>query len=185
MISGGVLLMASLLVGVHYTGALFTDTQSLGTNNFISGTVDISTSPGSALFNLSGIAPGDLATAALTVTNSGSLQMRYAVKSTTSEAPLAGALTLNIRSGVCSCTTPGFLLTGTPLYSGVLGGLGGLNVIGDVAPGAQAGDRILNGGSSENLCMQVALPLGTGNLLQGLTDLASLDFVAEQVANNP
>jgi hypothetical protein len=177
--------MAALLVGVHYTGALFTDTQSLGTNSFISGTVDISTSPGSALFNLNALAPGDLATAALTVTNSGSLQMRYAVKGTTSENTLAGALNLSIRSGVSSCTTPGFLLTGTPLYSGILGNLTGLNLIGDATPGNQAGDRVLNGGASETLCVQVGLPLLTGNLLQGLTDLASLDFVAEQVANNP
>ena len=182
----GVLLLASaLLVTARYTGALFTDTQTIGSNSFVTGTVDIATSPLSALFSLLALAPGDLATQLLTVTNSGSLQLRYAIKNTTSEDPLSGALGLSIKTGVSTCTNSGFSLSGSSLYSGILGSTGGIDLIGDSAPGAQTGDRILNGGASENLCLQVSLPLSVGNLLQGLTDTASLEFVAEQVANNP
>ena len=168
------------------TNAIFTDTASVGSNVFSTGSVDISTSPTSALVTFNAMMPGDVVTAPLTVTNAGGGQLRYAVTSTTTEDTLAAQLDLTIKVGVSSCTNGGFGSSGSVLYAtGDLGSTGGINVIGDSAQGAQAGDRTLNASASEVLCFQVSLPLSTGNAYQSLTTTATFAFNAEQTANNP
>src|SRR3972149_8479991 len=52
--------------------ALFTDTASVPGNTFSTGTVDISTSPTSALVTFSNMAPGDAVVNPVTVSNGGS-----------------------------------------------------------------------------------------------------------------
>jgi len=166
--------------------ALFTNTESLPANTFTTGDVDISVSPASALVTFAGMAPGDQVTAPLTVDNDGSLQLRYAVTSTTTEDVLAGQLDMTIKSGVTTCTNAGFGTDGSVVYAtGDLGSTAGVNVIGNPAQGAQAGDRSLNASASEVLCFNVSLPLSTGNSFQGLTTTATLSFQAEQTSNNP
>lgn len=166
--------------------ALFTDSASVGSNAFTTGTVDISTSPASALVTYSGMAPGDQVTAPITVTNAGSLQLRYAVTSTTTENTLAAQLDLTIKSGVTTCTNAGFGTDGTVVYAtGDLGSTTGVNVIGNPAQGADTGDRTLAASASEVLCFNVSLPSSTGNSFQGLTTTATFTFDAEQTTNNP
>lgn len=168
------------------TGAVFTSNQSVGANAFTTGTVSISTSPTTALVTLSGMAPGDQVTAPVTVSNNGSLQLRYAVTSTTTENTLAGQLAMTVKTGVTTCSNAGFSGSGTVIYGpAALGNSTGLNVIGDPAQGAQAGDRTLNASSNEVLCFNVSLPSSTGNTFQGLNSTATLAFVAEQTASNP
>jgi len=166
--------------------ALFTDTASVPANLFTTGTVDISTSPTTALVTFSGMAPGDQVTAPVTVNNAGTLQLRYAVTSTTTEDTLAGQLDLTIKSGVTTCTNAGFAADGTVVYAtGDLGSTAGVNVIGNPAQGGQGGDRTLNASASEVLCVNVSLPSSTGNTYQGLSTTATLAFQAEQTSNNP
>ena len=120
------------------------------------------------------------------MTNAGGGQLRYAVTSTTTEDTLAAQLDLTIKSGVTTCTNGGFGASGSVLYGPAdLGSTGGINVIGDSAQGAQAGDRTLNAAASEVLCFQVSLPLSTGDAYQSLTTTATFAFNAEQTANNP
>ena len=194
-ILGGVLAVGVLAVGVQVaTQALFTDTQSVGANTFSTGTVDIATTPATALVSAGPIAPGDPPVyGAIDVSNDGSLELRYALKSTTTENSLAPQLALTIRGPAASgvgCDDPGFATYGTgEIYTGAGGGpLGnttGINIIGDPAQGAQAGDRILTGGASEFLCFKVDLPLlSTDNTAQGKTTTATFDFISEQTANN-
>ena len=59
----------------------------------------------------------------------------------------------------------------------------GAQAVGDPTQGAQTGDRVLSASASEVVCIQVSLPLSdsTG---QGLTTTATLNFIAEQTANN-
>ncbi len=182
-----VLLMGAMAtVGfVGMTGALFTDTQSVGANTFSTGTVDISASPASAVVTFSAMAPGDKATNPVTASNAGSLQLRYAIKSTTTENTLAAQLDMTIKTGVTTCTNGGFGTDGT-IISGPadLGNTTGLNVVGDPTAGSQAGDRTLAASGNDILCIQVELPSGTGNSFQNLTTTATLDFVAEQTKNN-
>ena len=165
--------------------ALFTDTASVGSNTFTTGTVDISTTPATALVTFSAMAPGDQVTNPITVDNLGTLELRYAVTSTTTEDVLAAELDLTIKSGVTTCTNAGFGTDGTVVYAtGDLGSTAGINVIGDPATGSQAGDRVLVASTNEVLCFNVSLPLAATNAAQGLTTTATFAFQAEQTKNN-
>ena len=166
--------------------AIFTDTQSVPNNTFSTGTVDIATNPTTALVTFSGMAPGDQVTNPITVSNAGTLQLRYAVTSTTTENVLAGQLDLTIKTGVTTCTNAGFDTDGTVIYGPAdLGSVAGTNVIGNPAQGNQAGDRTLNASANEVLCFNVELPSSTGNTYQGLTTTATFNFQAEQTSSNP
>ncbi|MGL4173796.1 MAG: TasA family protein [Actinomycetota bacterium] len=171
------------------TGAIFTDTATIASNTFTTGTVDIDAAPATSAISLANMAPGDVVTAPITVTNAGTLAHRYAVTST-SDAPdanfLAAQLQMSIKSGVTTCSNAGFSGSGAAVYTaGVLGSTTGTNVIGNPTQGSQAGDRTLAAGASEVLCVQVTLPLSTGNAYQNKTTTAVFTFNAEQTANNP
>ncbi|MCH7906370.1 MAG: hypothetical protein IIB26_02975 [Chloroflexi bacterium] len=175
--------VATITIGV--TGAIFTDTESVSANTFTTGTLDIATTPTTAAITFSDMAPGDVVTSNLNISNDGSLELRYAMVSTTTEDVLAAALDLTIKVGVTTCTTGGFGTDGTIIYGPLdIGQVAGVNVIGDPAQGSQGGDRVLAGAADEDLCVQVSLPLATGNPSQGVTTTATFDFSAEQTANN-
>ena len=169
--------------------SIFTDTASVTDNAFTMGTVDISTSTGSALVTFSGMTPGDKVTAPITVTNAGSLQLRYAVTSLADDDDslhLRTQLDLTIKELVTTCTNAGFGTDGNVLYGAAdLGGDPAINVIGDPAQGADGGDRTLNASGNEVLCFHVELPSSTGDAFQGATTTATFSFVAEQTTNNP
>ena len=182
------LVVVSVLASFAVFGsfAIFTDTQSVPNNTFSTGTLDISTNPTAALVTFSGMAPGDEVTNPITVSNAGTLQLRYAVTSTTTENVLAAQLDLTIKTGVTTCTNGGFGVDGTVIYGpGDLGSVAGTNVIGNPAQGNQAGDRTLNASANEVLCFNVQLPSSTGNTYQGLTSTATFSFQAEQTSSNP
>jgi hypothetical protein len=142
------------------------------------------------------MAPGDRSTGSLTVSNGGSLQLRYAVQRSadnTDGKALGAALRLRIAlRGGAACDFPYYNADGstttltddTQLYEGLGFPTSATNTIGDIAQGAQAGDRTLAAASSEVLCVSVVLPTSAGNALQSATTNATLDFVAEQTANN-
>lgn len=178
-----VLLLAAAMITIASL-ALFTDTATVGGNTFTTGTVDISAAPTSALVSVSAMVPGDQDTAPLTVSNGGSLDLRYAVESTTTEDVLAAELVLTIKSGVTTCDDANWAASGTTLYSGRLGSVAGDGLIGSATAGADAGDRTLAPAASEVLCVNVTLPLAS-TAGQGVTTTATLDFLAEQTANNP
>ncbi len=182
------LTIAVILVGVATMTvtslALFTDTASVGSNTFAAGTVDITATPATAVVTMPAMAPGDQVTNPLTVTNSGSLEFRYAMTSTTDENVLASELLLTVKSGVTTCDNANWTTDGTVLYSGVLGNTTPAAIIGDATAGANFGDRVLAAAGSEILCFNVTLPGGT-TVGQGLSSIATLNFEAEQTANNP
>lgn len=183
------LLSVGVLAGAPWalTQAVFTDTQAVGSNTFSTGTIDISTTPTSALVTLTGMAPGDTATDDVVVTNGGTLQMRYAISSSATNADakaLKDQLTLTIKTadintvdGACN------QFDGTQLYSGDLDSTAG-KLVGDSAQGSQAGDRTLNASATETLCFRVNLPSASGNAFQNATTTATFTFDAEQTANN-
>lgn len=184
------LLAAGLLAELASVGsALFTSTATVDSNTFTTGTVILNTNPTSTLVTFSNMAPGDQVTAPITVTNNGTLQLRYAVTSVATNADnknLRSQLVLTVKSGVTDCSNNGFGGSGTQLYSGVLGSDSpGTNIIGNPAQGEQSGDRTLNPNSSETLCFNVTLPLSTNNNYQNATTTATFTFYAEQTANNP
>ena len=179
--------LALVLAAALANGGLtqFTGQASVPANTFTTGTVDINTAPVSALVTFSDMAPGDQVTNPITVSNAGSLELRYAVTSTTTENVLAAQLDLTIKSGVTTCTNAGFGADGTVLYGPLdLGNTTAVNVVGDPAQGDQGSDRTLAAAGSEILCFNVSLPLSTDNTFQGLTTTATFDFQAEQTKNN-
>jgi spore coat-associated protein N len=189
------ILVVLLLVGVVAatlgvaSNAIFTDSQDVDANTFSTGTVDISTNPTTALVTYTGMAPGDEATNDITVSNAGTLELRYAVTSTTTENILAGQLDLTIWDEAeesdpgtdCNSTPPSTVLYGPD----DLGSTTGVDVIGDPTQGVQGGERTLAASANETLCFKVELPDTTGDSFQGLSTTATFTFAAEQTANNP
>ena len=155
--------------------AIFTDTAA-STGSFASGTIDITSSPAVA-FNVTGMMPGDQDTAALTIANAGTAQLRYAM-STTATTALGAALQLTVKTQGTSCAAfDGATVLATTALDGA--------AIGSNAQGAQAGDRTLAAATNEVLCFRVSLPIGSDNTVAGMTSTVTFTFDAEQTANNP
>lgn len=167
--------------------ALFTDQESIGGNTFNAGTIDLTVDVPSALVTYTSpvMAPGDQDTAELVVGNGGTLDLRYAATSTTTEDSLAGQLVLTIKTGVTTCDNANWSADGTVLYTGVLGTVATTSLFGDATAGADTGDRALAASANETLCFNVTLPISATNAVQGVSTTATFTFDAEQTANNP
>jgi Camelysin metallo-endopeptidase len=180
-----VLIAAGLLAMLVLTGmAIFTSTATVSNNTFTTGTLVLTASPTSTAITYSNMAPGDQVTAPIAMNNTGSLDLRYAMTSTSTNTDgknLANQLVLQIKSGVTTCTNAGFGASGTQVYSGTLASA----AFGNPAQGQQAGDRALTAGTNETLCFNASLPLATDNTFQNATTTATLTFSGEQTANNP
>ena len=183
LVTVALLLVAVAMVAVTSL-AVFTDTETVTGNTFTTGTVDIAATPATAVVTMPAMAPGDQVTAPLTVDNNGTLDLRYAITSTTTEDTLAAELVLTLKTGVTTCTNAAWTADGATLYSGVLGTVATSPIVGNTTQGADAGDRTLAPGGSEIICVNVTLPLAatTG---QGTTTTATFTFDAEQTVNNP
>ena len=155
--------------------AVFTSTDT-SSGSFTTGTIILDASP-ATLFTVTGILPGDSGSATLTVANTGSGALRYAMTSASTNTDgkaLRAQLALSIKVGTC----PG---AGTALYSGALNGA----AIGDTAQGDQGSDRPIASGATELLCFAWSLPLATDDNYQNATTTTTFTFVGEQTANNP
>lgn len=176
-LAGSVFSIASL--------ALFTDQETVAGNAFATGTVDLLATPATAVVTAAAMAPGDQVTAPLDIANSGTLELRYSATSTTTEDTLATLLNLTVKTGVTVCDDANWATDGTIIYAGALGSTGTTALFGSAVQGTQAGDRVLAAGANEALCVNVTLPLATGNAAQNVTTTATFTFDAEQTANNP
>lgn len=179
-----------LLVGVMggapwaFTHAIFTDEET-NASVFASGILDISDSPADAVITKLNMAPGDKVTAPLTLSNDGTLDLRYsmdtAVEGASDDAALlAQTMELTIRQDVADCSDAGFSASGSLVDSGPLDAA----AIGDRTQGGQAGDREIAVGGEDVLCFQAELPLSAGNVLQDEKTTTTFTFYAEQLANN-
>ncbi|MGV8847378.1 hypothetical protein [Tessaracoccus sp.] len=141
----------------------------------------MTSTPTAAALAFANMAPGDMVTKAITVTNTGTLAQQYSMASVTSEDVFAAQLTLTVKTGVATCTNAGFGIGGGFLYGpSQLGSRRGTLIIGSAVLGLQPGDRTLSAGASEVLCAQVALKKSTPNGFASLTTTAVFTFVAEQ-----
>src|SRR4030043_424675 len=79
------LMIIGVVAAVALIGAvaLFTDTETNPTNSFSTGTVNLGIDPVTAMFTVSNMAPGDVEYSGIQITNSGSLELRYALITTT------------------------------------------------------------------------------------------------------
>jgi len=183
------LLTVGVLAGAPWavTHAIFSDSEAIDANTFTVGSVDISTDPTTALVTYSAMLPGDVTTAALDVSNDGTLDLRYAISSSATNADSKGLkdqLVLTIKSvDATAPETPCDDFDGTQLYTGDVDSSDG-KLVGDSTQGADSGDRNLVASASETLCFRVSLPSGTGNSYQGATTTVTFTFDAEQTDNN-
>ncbi|MGE0228674.1 MAG: TasA family protein [Dehalococcoidia bacterium] len=175
------------------TSAVFTDAATSTDNTFNTGTLDIQLKDDnegpaddvSASITFENMAPGDSVAKPVTVSNPGSLGLRYALTSSSTndnKKDLADQIVLKIVkvADAGSCGASAFSGSPTYAYNGALGKA----AFGDVATGAQSGDRSLAAAGSEVLCLQASLPIATGNEFQGAATTTTLTFTAEQTANN-
>jgi len=151
-------LVSSLVGGATF--AIFTDSATNDNNTFTAGTVDISMDKpnGTKYFNIGNIAPGDDGSAPVTVTNDGSLELRYDLDDTLTGDLAAGAngLTVTIKDAAGNVITPG-----------------------------TDNNRVLAAGASETLTVEWELPLAADNQYQGDSATYGLTVNAEQTRNNP
>ena len=177
---GLIALLLAVSVGTLGAGmvslAYFTDSDSTA-GSFSAGTIALGLST-ATVYNVSGMFPGDVQNATLTLTNSGSGQLRYSMTTAVTSGPgLAGQLTATIKSRGTSCA----LFDGTSLYSGALGSA----AFGNPAVTGTVGDPTLNSGANTDLCFRVSLPTGTNDTFQGAATAVTFTFDSEQTANNP
>jgi hypothetical protein len=132
--------------------------------------------------------PGDSVTDDVVVENDGSVELRYAVSTATTDADgkdLRSVLTLAVKT--VDATTPGTPCNdfdGTTLLASTVLGASSAG-FGNPAAGSHAGDRTLTAAADETLCFRVTLPSGTGNAYQGASATTTFTFDAEQTASNP
>jgi spore coat-associated protein N len=180
-----VLLVAGILATFGLAAsALFTSEATVSDNAFATGSLVLTASPTSAAITLSGMAPGDQVTAPISMSNGGTLDLRYALQvsaTNTDNKNLADQLVLTIKSGVAQCSNAGFGASGTSVYSGSLS----TAAFGNPATGQHAGDRLLSAGTNEVLCFNASLPVDTGNAFQNAATTATFTFSGEQTKNNP
>jgi len=186
-------LMIVAVVAASITGgamALFTDTETSAANTFTTGTLDLALTNGVPLpFTVSGMAPGDVVYGGLQVSNSGSLELRYAMTTTADGASTLDEqldLTIDVVTGA-GVDTIWYTADDVVGEANVYGPDGVLSsaAIGDSSQGAQAGDRALAAAGNERLRFKVTLPLTTDDSYQGATCTVDFVFDAEQTSNNP
>lgn len=180
------------VVGVSHGGALssaalMNDTRSTSDATVASGSITLSLTSGAGAGTWLGavsLVPGGVSYAGLTVTNTGTVPLRYAVTATSASA-LSAALTLNVvtlPAGTTTCTAATYL-TGT-LASDAdtpFGATPAVALIGSTMAGAQTGDRALVSAGSERLCLKVAFPTGSGlgAAARGTVATTTFSFTAE------
>ncbi|MBI4213538.1 MAG: hypothetical protein HY534_04445 [Chloroflexi bacterium] len=182
----GVLVLGALSGFIERgTFAYFTDSATSATNTFAAGTIDLENTPSSALITFSNMIPGDKVTTQLTISNEGTLDMRYAVSDTvtnTDSKGLGAQLTLTIKVDA-TCDSDNFDSGGTVVYGpdSPLGTLGSSrNIIG--TPGSTPnGGRTVTSGGADVLCLQVKLPSSTGTSYAGASTTATFSISAESL----
>ena len=181
----GVVLAVALIGAI----ALFTDQETNPGNAFTTGTLELTSDPATAMFTVTNMAPGDVKYDGIQLTNSGSLELRYAMTTTADDTSTLDEqldLTIDVVTGAGDDTfwyTSDDVVGGANIYGpdGVLSSA----AIGNATQGNQTGDRTLNASGSERLRFKVTLPLGTGNSYQNTTCTVAFVFEAEQTTNNP
>ena len=179
---------AVALVGVVglSSSALFTS-QDTNSGAFATGSVVLNTSPSHTdVFSIANQAPGSTTSGKVTVTNNGTLGLRYSLSSSTlstggsNSAKLGDQLQARVSvlaSSGDACTST----AGTEIYAGALSGV----LVGNKTAGAQAGDRTLLASTAETLCVWVSLDkTTTGNDFQAAAAASTFTFDAEQTLNN-
>lgn len=161
-------LAACLTVASLYTNdtnALFTAQASQTGNSFSAATINVATSPATALFSVTNLVPGDTVVRTLQVTNSGTAGFTYNIKdsetgpSTLLFTDTVKGLQLEIKKG------------STVYYTGPISSLNA-----NSAP-----ELAIAAGASDTLTFTVSLPTAADNAFQSLSEQIQFTFNASQL----
>lgn len=191
--TGSILVLAGVGATSLTTAAVFTDTDPL-TGALSTGTLVLDAGGAELTMPVGGLAPGGTVVAPLTVSNSGSLELRYALSisaasTSTSGADLRDQLRLRVLEDA-TCTVESVVaapvLGRLPATDGAFGlPAAEVAVVGDPATGAQTGDRTLVAVTgAETLCLEVHMSRDAGNDYQDTSVELSLVLDSEQTVNN-
>lgn len=147
----------SIMIGAGAFAA-FSATAINSGNVFTTGTLNLTTTPATGTFNVTGMKPGDTVNQTITVNNTGSLNLTYNITGSipTGDEPLSSDLALSVYSGATLISGPGKITD--------------LNIL----------SRALAATTNETLTFSVNLPSGVGNEAQGQTTNATFTFSATQ-----
>ncbi len=173
------LLVVAVPFGVAWwsrqSSATFADSELIGVNRLGAATLDLEVGNLDVDLEATNLAPGDEVTGTLELVNAGDLPLRYALTASSSGGLLADWLRWDVWAGTCAASPGASGLVAEGLQIGV----SRRAVVGDVATGAQPGDRTLAVGASETLCLQATLPIAAPNEVQGAITTIDLAVVAE------
>jgi len=187
-------LVAGAGAGVVTSVARLLDSRSSTAASVTAATVGISLSGGASstawvtATNV-GVGAGQAYYQKLTVTNSGTTEMRYALTGTSTSAvsPLIEVDIASIAGSTCDPTTfaAGTLITpATATFGG--GTATERAIFGSKVAGADTGDQVLGASASQTLCLRAFVKPGAGRGAQGATGVTSaFTFYGEQTKNNP
>jgi predicted ribosomally synthesized peptide with SipW-like signal peptide len=169
--------VVGVLAATGGTFANWTDSATISGTTFTAGSIDLKinnsdTVTGYTTLNLSTMVPANTVAGVLVIKNTGTASVKYTAVSTASNADAKGlgaALVVKV-TGDASVTgsSPAATCAGTAL-TGTGTALGG-NLV--------TTGRLLAGGASENLCVQVTLPSNASSALQGATTNVGFTFTA-------
>jgi len=153
-------MIGALLIG-GATVALFTDTAENTGNSFAAGTIaiDLNREDGMQYFDIENIAPGDSGSAVITVSNSGSLELRYKFD---------------------DLEKVGYLVAGGdhPIVFTLS------DADGTLSTGEDGTFRVLEPGQSRDVTVDWAFSIDAGNDYQNESGSVGFSVYAEQTANN-
>lgn len=163
-----------LLVLSTASSATFRSELPVDGNRLEAAEIQIDLGASAASTRIANLAPGDVRTWLIDISNDGASTLRYALETTTDTPTLGAALLVSVHGdGTCSGA-------GSQLSLQVpLGGTSPRALLGSTTPGDQQGDRVLGVGETERLCVRVELPRDAGNEFQGLETRHTVIAVAE------
>ncbi len=177
--SASVLGPVALVFGTARSDAAFGDNETIGVNRLSSATVDVEVGRRSVRLVGENLAPGDRTIGSIEIVNVGTLPLRYALVAEPSTEPLLGWLTWDLWEGAgtsgCGSTTAARRLVAGLVLQPTDGA-----VLGDVAVGLDRGDRIIEPGAIDTICVAARFGLDAPDSLQGRRLDQTWTVVAEQ-----
>lgn len=170
--------------------ASFGDQESVGRNRIGAATVDLEVGERTTPLRATDLAPGDLVTGEIELVNAGTVALRYAVTvAVEGSGPLGPWLGWRFLpvAGTASCPDEAEWRAGVDGAVAVPGDRldqGEVAVLGNPAPGAHDGDRILGVGGSERLCVAVVVDIEAPNSVQDSTTEVRITANGEQLTKD-
>jgi hypothetical protein len=168
--------------GLLVSSATVSDVERLTVNRLTAVTVDIEATGGTARLSFDGMAPGDRATASLTLLNSGTAALRYALVLEGFPPAVAEHLRVDVWVPTPDC---GDGRAGPPTgtltlaVDRAISGSGATALLGDPASGRQPTDRTIDVGGTDRVCVSVRVELSAPNSIQGQAATGVLTALAE------